>query len=175
MDSNCPNWILGNGSILKCSCTTVVGCCTFTQSSSFIHFAKSCIVSSCIISYLNQYACSQFCWWMLQPCFVLKSWPQKKQMNLIICIIFKIIFDNCFKIFFLGLVSRFGLSVVGLCSSGHFPAITSDCLSLNIFIRDQKRFSQSLLQSFIQQYMGRYSLSLYLPLDGSPRFTSRHF
>ena len=46
------------------------------------------------------------------------------------------------------IVSRFGLSVVGLCSSGHFPAITSDCLSLNIFIRDQKRFSQGLLQSF---------------------------
>ena len=41
------------------------------------------------------------------------------------------------------IVSRFGLSVVGLCSSGHFPAMTSDCLSLNIFIRDQKRFSQS--------------------------------
>ena len=35
-------------------------------------------------------------------CFVLKSRPQKKQMNFIICIIFKIIFDNCFKIWTLG-------------------------------------------------------------------------
>ena len=52
------------------------------------------------------------------------------------------------------IVSRFGLSVVGLCSSGHFPAITSDCLSLNIFIRDQKRFSQGL-----HLCMERYSYS----------------
>ena len=57
------------------------------------------------------------------------------------------------------IVSRFGLSVVGLCSSGHFHAITSDCLSLNIFIRDQKRFSQGLLQLFIHLCMERYSYS----------------
>ena len=75
----------------------------------------------------------------------------------------------------LTIVSRFGLSVAGLCSSGHFHAITSDCLSLNIFIRDQKRFSQGLLQLLIHLCMGRYWLSLYLPLDGSPRFTSHHF
>ena len=70
------------------------------------------------------------------------------------------------------IVSRFGLSVIlGLCSSGHFPAIKSDCLSLNTFNRDQTRNSQSLLQLFIHLCMGRYTLSLYLPLDGSPRFT----
>ena len=70
------------------------------------------------------------------------------------------------------IVSRFGLLVIlGLCSSGHFPAITSDCLSLNTFNRDQTRNSQSLLQLFIHLCMGRYTLSLYLPLDGSPRFT----
>ena len=34
-------------------CTTVVGCCIFTQSSSFIIFAKRCIVSSCIIAVLE--------------------------------------------------------------------------------------------------------------------------
>ena len=34
-------------------CTTVAGCCIFTQSSSFIIFAKRCIVSSCIIAVLE--------------------------------------------------------------------------------------------------------------------------
>ena len=54
---------------------------TDTQSNSFIYFANRCTVSSCIVSISNQCTSSQFLWWMLQPCFVLKSWPQKKQKN----------------------------------------------------------------------------------------------
>ena len=60
---------------------STVGCCTYTQSSCFIIFAKRCIVSSCIISISNQCASSQFRWWMLQPCFVLKSGPQQGTIN----------------------------------------------------------------------------------------------
>ena len=48
---------------------------------SLIHFANRYTVLSCIVSISNQYASSQFRWWMLQPCFVLRSWPQKKQKN----------------------------------------------------------------------------------------------
>ena len=59
----------------------LAGCCTDTQSNSFIHFSKICTISSCIVSISNQCASSQFLWWMLQPCFVLKSRPQKKQKN----------------------------------------------------------------------------------------------
>ena len=50
--------------------------------------------------YFKSMCLSQFRWWMLQPRFVLKSRPQKKQMNFIICFTFKII--NCFKIWTLG-------------------------------------------------------------------------
>ena len=56
-------------------------CCTNTQSNSFIHFAKKYTVSSCIVSISNQCASSQFLWWIMQPCFVLKSRSQKKQKN----------------------------------------------------------------------------------------------
>ena len=56
-------------------------CCTNTQSNSFIHFVKKCTVSSCIVSISNQCASSQFLWWIMQPCFVLKSRSQKKQKN----------------------------------------------------------------------------------------------
>ena len=41
-----------------------------------------CTVSSCIVSISNpQCALSQFLRWILQPCFVLKSRPEKKQKN----------------------------------------------------------------------------------------------
>ena len=56
----------------------LAGCCMYTKSNSFIHFAKRFNVSSCIVSISNQCASSQFFWWTLQPCFVLKSRPQKK-------------------------------------------------------------------------------------------------
>ena len=60
---------------------STVGCCTYTQSSCFIIFAKRCIVSSCIISISNQCASSHFRWWMLQPCFVLKPGLQQGTIN----------------------------------------------------------------------------------------------
>ena len=88
----------------------LAGCCTYTQSNSFINLAKRFTVSSCIVSISNQCASSQFFWWTLQPCFVLKSRPQKKQKNF-----------SSFPLssrLFLITVSRFGLLAVGLCSSG---------------------------------------------------------
>ena len=60
----------------------LAGCCMYTKSNSFIHFAKRFNVSSCIVSISNpQCASSQFLRWILQPCFVLKSRPEKKQKN----------------------------------------------------------------------------------------------
>ena len=57
-------------------------------------------------------------------CFVLKSRPKKKQMNFIICIIFKIILDNCFKIWTLGrglvLFWPFSCYHIGLCFTWYF-------------------------------------------------------
>ena len=95
-------------SVRKLQPTGIVlaGCCTYTQSNNFIHLAKRC----CIVSISNHCAKSQFLWWTLQPCFVLKSRPQKKQKN--------------FSSFALSsrsssiIFSRFGLLAVGLCSSG---------------------------------------------------------
>ena len=140
---------------------TVVGCCTYTQSNSFIHFAKWCIVSSCIISISNQCAYHNS---VGGCCNLVLSWSHGRRRNK-----WTLSFVSPSRS---SIVSRFGLSVIlGLCSSGHFPAIKSDCLSLNTFNRDQTRNSQSLLQLFIHLCMGRYTLSLYLPLDGSPRFT----
>ena len=57
-----------------------------------------------------QCASSQFLFWMLQPCFVLMSRPQKKQKNFSS-------FPLSSRLFSI-IVSRFGLLAVGLCSSG---------------------------------------------------------
>ena len=86
-------------------------------------------------------------------CFVLKSWPQKKHMNFIICIIFKIIFDNCFKIWTLGR----GLVLFWPFSCYHIR------LSFTWYFhqRPETIFTKSL--------------NLYLPLERTPRFTSRYF
>ena len=46
--------IYGDGSKI-----VLAGCCTYTQSNSFIHLAKRFTVSSCIVSISNQCASSQ--------------------------------------------------------------------------------------------------------------------
>ena len=77
-------------------------------------FYSFCEKTHCInlfVSISNQQcASSQFLFWMLQPCFVLKSRPQKKQKNFSS-------FPLSSRLFSI-IVSRFGLLAVGLCSSG---------------------------------------------------------
>ena len=77
-------------------------------------FYSFCEKTHCInlfVSISNQQcASSQNLFWMLQPCFVLKSRPQKKQKNF-----------SSFPLssrLFLITISRFGLLAVGLCSFG---------------------------------------------------------
>ena len=74
-------------------------------------FYSFCEKTHCInlfVSISNQQcASSQFLFWMLQPCFVLMSRPQKNFSSFPLS-------SGLFSI----IVSRFGLLAVGLCSSG---------------------------------------------------------
>ena len=88
----------------------------------------------------QQCASSQFLWWILQPCFVLKSRPQKILKNF-----------SSFPLssgLFSIIVSRFGLLAVGLCSSGQQQSLHfHDFLSKVRY----KMSSQMLLQTIKSQ------------------------